>query len=165
MMASSASPDRRAVSRYSRWPASSARLIEQRHHPEHAVHRRADLVAHGGQEAALGRRRLLGLAPRLVELPLFHASCSVSRRKRDAQKLHTATWNSAMPKWKNSFQKPTGPSKKFISTPAFSRIGEGDVLRDDQEGAEPRGPPVLVGDQHRGAEKKKKCISGRPCSW
>ena len=29
-----------------------------------------------------------------------------------------------MPKWKNSFQKPTGPSKKFISTPLFSRIAK-----------------------------------------
>ena len=41
------------------------RVEQQPGHPDHGVHRRADLVAHRGQERALGLRRRLGLAPRL----------------------------------------------------------------------------------------------------
>ena len=48
-----------------------ARVQEHAGHAEHRVHRRADLVAHVGQELALGAARLLG--PRLLPLQIARA--------------------------------------------------------------------------------------------
>ena len=45
---------------------------QQRRHAHDAVHRRPDLVAHVREELALGAVRLLGLLPRLLELPRLH---------------------------------------------------------------------------------------------
>ena len=63
-------------------------LEQQRRHAEHAVHRRADLVAHVGQELALGHRGRFGLDARRLErqlelLPLG----DVHRRAEDAPRL------------------------------------------------------------------------------
>ena len=44
------------------------RLQQQARHPDHPVERRADLVAHAGQELALGERGRLGRVPRAFEL-------------------------------------------------------------------------------------------------
>ena len=51
---------------------------EQAGHPDHAVHRRPDLVAHGGQELALAAGRLLRGAPRLRD-----AQCLLGDVARD----------------------------------------------------------------------------------
>ncbi len=64
MIGSSASADSRIVRAYSRWSAVQRRVEQQSGHAEHAVHRRADLVAHVGEELALGPVRRLGLPPR-----------------------------------------------------------------------------------------------------
>ena len=68
MMASSASPLAGSSRRSRAARASSSRVEQQPGHADDGVHRRADLVAHGGQERALGLRGRLGLAPRLLQL-------------------------------------------------------------------------------------------------
>ena len=54
IVASSSRPLERMVSASSRCCGVERRVGEQIGHPEHAVHRRADLVAHVGEELALG---------------------------------------------------------------------------------------------------------------
>ncbi len=61
MTSSSASDEVAAVSAYSRCCAREVRAEQQLGHPDHAVERRADLVAHVGQELGLRARRLDGL--------------------------------------------------------------------------------------------------------
>ena len=48
------------IERYSRCVSSSGRLGENVRHADHAVHRRADLMAHVREKAALGAARGLG---------------------------------------------------------------------------------------------------------
>ena len=57
MMRSSACADSRMVATVRRCGAVEALALQHLDHAEHAVHRRADLVAHGGEE---GRLRLVG---------------------------------------------------------------------------------------------------------
>jgi hypothetical protein len=54
MMTSSASPEWRIVSAYSFWSVVEVRLAQEFGHRDHAVHRRADLVAHVGEEGRFG---------------------------------------------------------------------------------------------------------------
>ena len=56
MMVSSASPLLRMVSAKSRCSAVELGVQQQAGHADDGVHRRADLVAHVGQEGALGPR-------------------------------------------------------------------------------------------------------------
>ena len=58
----------RTVSAYSRCSAVSARVEQQPGHADDAVHRRADLVAHVGQELALGAGPRLGSVARDFQL-------------------------------------------------------------------------------------------------
>ena len=58
------------VSAHSRCSASSGVVEQQLGHAEHAVHRRPDLVAHPGQELALGPRRRFRRVARLTQLGL-----------------------------------------------------------------------------------------------
>ena len=60
MMVSSASPALRTLSAYSRWSGVELGVEQQAGQPDHAVHRRADLVAHGGQERRLRARPVEG---------------------------------------------------------------------------------------------------------
>ena len=60
MIASSASAESLTVSRYSRCCGVELRAAAQVGHADDRVHRRADLVAHVGEELALGSRGLLG---------------------------------------------------------------------------------------------------------
>jgi hypothetical protein len=53
---------------------------QQVRHADHPVHRRSDLVAHRGEERALGLRRRLGLFARALELR--HVPCLLDRRGR-----------------------------------------------------------------------------------
>ena len=61
MTVSSASPLWRTISAYSRCSSARASVQEQPAHADDGVHRRADLVAHGRQEGALGLVGRLGL--------------------------------------------------------------------------------------------------------
>ncbi len=65
MIVSSASPEDRMVSTNSTLLVVQWRFDEQARHADHAVHGRADLMAHVGQELALGLRRGLGGVPRI----------------------------------------------------------------------------------------------------
>ena len=66
MMRSSACADSRMVETLRRCVVVEALLLENFDHAEHAVHRRADLVAHGGEEGRLGLVGGLGLGARLL---------------------------------------------------------------------------------------------------
>ena len=61
-----------AVRTHSCWSGGRLRVHQQVEHRHDAVERRADLVAHGGEELALGHHRrfgrLLGLTQLLFEL-------------------------------------------------------------------------------------------------
>ena len=57
------------ISRYSRWRGFELGVEHQLGHADHAVHRRADLVAHVGQELALGPIGRLGRLTRDVQVP------------------------------------------------------------------------------------------------
>ena len=65
MTPSSASPDTAAVRAYSRCSGVELGVEQQLEHADHAVERRADLVAHVGQELGLRARRLHRLRERL----------------------------------------------------------------------------------------------------
>ena len=67
-MASSASAELFTIVRYSRCSCDSERVQRQLGHADDAVQRRADLVAHVGEELALRAVRLLGDASRGGEL-------------------------------------------------------------------------------------------------
>ena len=58
--------DVRMIVAYSRCSASSSRIEQQAAHADDGVHRRADLVAHGGQERALGGVGRVGRVARLL---------------------------------------------------------------------------------------------------
>ena len=68
MTSSSASLELAAVSAYSRCCGRQLRAQQQLRHPDHAVERRADLVAHVGQELRLRARGLDGLGQRALAL-------------------------------------------------------------------------------------------------
>ncbi len=67
MMASRTSPELRTVSAHSRCSGVEIRVEQETGHPDHRVHGRADLVAHRGEEVALGAVRRLGLLLRLAQ--------------------------------------------------------------------------------------------------
>ncbi len=68
MIPSSDSPLDRMISANSRWRGCRSVFEQQPAHPDHRVHRRADLVAHRGQERPLGLVGLLGEPGLLFEL-------------------------------------------------------------------------------------------------
>ena len=51
------------------------RLLQQARHPDHAVHRRAELMAHVGHELALGRAGLVRLRARHQQVQLALSEC------------------------------------------------------------------------------------------
>ena len=122
MMATRASPDWRAIPRYSRWTSwsgvsSSSVIIPST--PFIGVRISWLMVARKPPLAAVATSAFRRASSSIC---WFQASRSVSRRSRIDQKLQTATCSSAMPKWNTSFAIPTRPSKKFTSTPALLRI-------------------------------------------
>ena len=65
-------------------------------HADDGVHRRADLVAHVGEELALGGRRRLGLLPRDVELAATSCSdCSADSAALRSARLRSVTSRAA----------------------------------------------------------------------
>ena len=74
----------RSVARYSRCSGVSRRVGEQLRHPEDAVHRRPDLVAHVGEELALGAAAGLGGAARVGEHPAGAGHRSAGDERDDA---------------------------------------------------------------------------------
>ena len=68
MIVSSASPDSRIVADVVALLGVERRVEQQAAHADHRVHRRADLVAHGRQERALGLVGGLGGGARFLRL-------------------------------------------------------------------------------------------------
>jgi hypothetical protein len=66
--------------------ASAERLQQQLGHADDAVHRRADLVAHVGEELALRARRALGRVARGAQLPSDALSYGAGRATRRASR-------------------------------------------------------------------------------
>src|SRR5215471_4738149 len=66
MMARSDSPEVRTNLRELALLCREASVQEQGRHADHAVHGRADFMAHVGQEFAFGRRRRFGSSARLL---------------------------------------------------------------------------------------------------
>ncbi len=131
-------------------------LIEQRHHPDHAVHRRADLVAHRRQEAALGRRGLFRLAPGVLQLPLdprLAQRVVPQLRRPEAAHRHLEQRDAEM---EEQLPEADRPFEEVHLDAGVLEDREGDVLADDQERAEPGRAPVLVGDQHRRAGEEEE---------
>ena len=98
MIASSASPD--CAHRLRRTRAArgvSSRVEQQLGHADHAVHRRADLVAHLGQELALGPARRLRRVARLPQLLLGALALGdVAVRRHEAAPRIGLSWISRM---------------------------------------------------------------------
>jgi hypothetical protein len=73
-------PEARIASTHSAWPGVQAGACEQLRHSEDAVHRRADLVAHRGEEVALGAAGGLGALAREFGALLGLAFADVGER-------------------------------------------------------------------------------------
>ena len=71
MTCSRCSADSCTTVAHSRCSGVERRVEQQRRHAQHAVHRRADLVAHAGEELALGAGRGLGGVARLPHVALM----------------------------------------------------------------------------------------------
>ena len=126
------------------------RVEQQRRHAEHAVHRRADLVAHAGEELALGPRRRFRRVARLAQLGLV-----AQPRRHVGDETRGAAVEGEDPDLENP-GRPVGVELDLVR-----RVGRGALAAGGAPGRQ-RGPERRQGLAERPVEDGGLRHAGRP---
>ena len=132
--------------------------------PDHAVHRRADLVAHRREELALrARGAARPAASRQVELLAVDV---IGQRPRAQEEGPVAAHADLNERDAEVEEQLHGADVRLLEeVQLHARVveqREDDVLRDDQQRAGPHADPVLVDDHHRERREEPEVHLGEP---